>query len=201
VRPGLRVLTGLPRADRWPEIRDVALADVLARCREVARWTVLDVGTPVEQDEELSFDTVAPRRNGATLTALAAADTVLVVGTGDPIGLQRLVRACDLLGPLSAATREVVVTRVRTGPVGPDPERRIRETLHRFAGVSRVHLVPEDREALDAASLHGQALVEVRPASAARAALQELAALLHGPDPVNRRARPRRALLRRRRNG
>src|SRR5699024_9669163 len=129
--------------DRWPELRDVALADVLEQCRTLARWTVVDVAPPLEQDEELSFDTLAPRRNGAALTALDAADRVVVVGTGDPVGLQRLVRGLDELATHTVAPRTVVVTRVRPGPVGPDPGRRIQETLSRFAGTGPVHLVPE----------------------------------------------------------
>ena len=191
LRPGLRVLTGLPRPDRWPELRDASLADVLDRCRRTARWVVVDVAPLVEQDEELSFDTAAPRRNGATLTALDAADVVLVVGAGDPVGLQRLVRALDRLPELTAARREVVVTRVRPGPVGPEPERRIRETLDRFAGIRRVHVVPDDRDGLDAAILHGRLLSEVRPGSAARSALVDLAEELGGDggSRTSRRAR------------
>ncbi|WP_134772694.1 AAA family ATPase [Ornithinimicrobium flavum] len=183
VRPGLRVLTGLPRPDRWPEIRESALLDVLEQARAVARWVVVDVAPLVEQDEELSFDTAAPRRNGATLTALQAADRVVVVGAGDPLGLQRLVRALDALEEHSRSPRTVVVTRVRPGPVGPEPGRRIGEALQRFAGVGRVVLVPEDRESLDAAMLHGQALVEARPAGPARQAVARLAAEVAGHVP------------------
>lgn len=175
VRPGLRVLTGLPRADRWPELRDVALSDVLERCRELARWTVVDVAACLEQDEELSFDTLAPRRNGATLTALDAADTVVVVGAGDPVGLQRLVRGLDLLGERSEAPWVVVVNRLRPGPVGPDPATRIADALERFAGVTPSATVPDDPESVDVALLHGRALREVRPGSPARAAIVRLA--------------------------
>ena len=180
VRPGLRVLTGLPRADRWPELRDAALADVLEACARTVRWTVVDVASCLEQDEELSFDTLAPRRNGATLTALEAADHLVVVGTGDPVGLQRLVRALSEVGGHSVAERTVVVTRVRPGPVGRDPGRRIQEALERFAGVTDVHLVPEDRDALDTALLHGCVVEEVRPRSSARMAVVELARRLEG---------------------
>lgn len=180
VRPGLRVLTGLPRADRWPELRDVALADVLETCRQLAAWTVVDVAACLEEDEELSFDTLAPRRNGATLTALEAADSVVVVGSADPVGLQRLVRGLDELGDRSQAPRTVVVTRARPGPVGRDHGRRIRESLQRFAGLDTVHLVPEDQEALDVALLHGSTLEEVRPRSAARMAMVDLAVRLGG---------------------
>ena len=53
-------------------------------------YVVIDCGFGLERDEELSYDTVAPRRNGATLAALDAADTVVAVASGDPVGLQRL---------------------------------------------------------------------------------------------------------------
>lgn len=191
VRPGLLLLTGLPRADRWPEVRDSALADIIEVSRRCAAYVVLDVAAGVEQDEELSFDTQAPRRHGATLTALEAADRVVVVGAGDPIGLQRLVRGLDLLPALTAAPREVVITRVRPGPVGPDPERRIQEALERFAGARDVHLVPEDRESIDAALLHGRVLVEVRPASPARASIRALADRIAGRAPAVRGPGPR----------
>ncbi len=86
VVPGLRVLTGLPRADRWPELRSAAVEDVLRLARGVADHVVVDVGFAVEDDEELSYDTAAPRRNAATLTALEAADHLVVVGAADPVG-------------------------------------------------------------------------------------------------------------------
>ena len=180
VRPGLLVLTGLPRADRWTELRESALADILQQARSLARWVVVDIAPTVEQDEELSFDTSAPRRNGAALCALEEADRVLVVGTGDPVGLQRLVRGVDQLPGLTRAEVQVVVTRVRPGPVGPEPGRRIAETLRRFAGVGQVHLVPEDRDAVDAALLHGHTLAESRPTSPARESIRTLAHLVSG---------------------
>ncbi|MFP5371594.1 MAG: CpaE family protein, partial [Actinomycetes bacterium] len=89
VRPRLRVLTGLSRADRWPELRPRAVAAVLEEARRLAACTVVDCSFSLEDDEELSFDTAAPRRNGATLTTLAEADVVVAVGAGDPVGLQR----------------------------------------------------------------------------------------------------------------
>ena len=78
-----RVLTGITRADRWTELRAAALALVLNRAREVADFIVVDTGFCLEADEELSFDTMAPRRNAATLRSLELADTVLAVGSAD----------------------------------------------------------------------------------------------------------------------
>lgn len=181
VLPGLRVLTGLPRADRWPELREHALADILEIARQLVDWVVVDVGFSLEQDEELSFDTRAPRRNGPTLAALEAADQVVVAGAGDPVGLQRLVRGLDALEEVNRAPRTVVVTRVRAGAVGSDPQRRVRDALARFAGVRDVHVVPDDRAALDGALLAGRVLREFAPRSGARQALRALADHLAGP--------------------
>lgn len=175
VTPGLRVLTGLPRPDRWTELREHAIQDVLAECASAVPVTVVDVGFCLEADEELSFDTTAPRRNGATLAALEVADEVVVVGSADPVALQRLVRGLDQLGEVTSARRTVVVNRVRAGAVGKDPGRRVREALRRFAGVDDVVLVAEDQPAVDAAVLEGRTLREARPSSAARTGLRELA--------------------------
>lgn len=181
VRPGLRVLTGLARADRWPELRPRAVASVLEEARHAAALTVVDCGFSLEQDEELSFDTAAPRRNGATLTVLENADTVLCVSGADPIALQRTIRGLgELRDALPDVEPVVVVNRVRRGPVPGDPRREIAEALERFAGREVRCFLPEDRRATDAALATGQTLAEVAPASALRAGLQELAGSLLG---------------------
>ena len=182
VLPGLRVLTGLPRSSRWPELSAEVLDDVWAACRALARWTVVDCAASLEQDEELSFDTAAPRRNAAALSAVEAADTVLVVGSADPVGLQRLVRALgDLSEAVPSAAPLVVVTRLRASAVGPRPQERVREALARYAGVRDVVLVPDDRPAADAALLAGRTLTEAAPSSPARLALADLAHRLAEP--------------------
>ncbi len=186
VVPGLRALTGLARTARWPELRAAGLDAVWETCRAVADWTVVDCGFGLETDEELTFDTAAPRRNAATLSALAAADVVVAVGGADPVGLQRLVRGlqdlADVLGPGSPPPL-VVVNRVRTAAVGPRPEQRVRDALARYAGVHHAHLVPDDRPALDAALLAGRTLVEQAPTSPARRSLASLAASLLAAAP------------------
>ncbi len=124
VVPGLRVLSGISRPERWPEVPDAHLEEVWAAARELDPWTVVDCGFALERDEALSYDTRAPQRNGATLSALAEADLVVVVGAADPIGLQRLVRGLmdlDDLGPTAA--RLVVVTKVRATVAGSRPGR------------------------------------------------------------------------------
>ncbi|HWC47226.1 MAG TPA: chromosome partitioning protein, partial [Casimicrobiaceae bacterium] len=198
VRPMLRVLTGIARADRWPELRASSIDIVLDVARRLADVVVVDCGFCLEQDEELSFDTAAPRRNGATLSALATADTVLAVASADPIGLQRFVRGVsELLDTVPTATPVTVVNRVRAAAVGGgDPEREIAAALDRFAGLSGVRFVPMDTPAYDAALASGRTLAEIAPQSAARLALQSIAAGIAGASARPRRRR--RLALRRR---
>ena len=178
VVPGLRVLTGLPKADRWPELRAGAVEDVLGLCRRVVDHVVVDVGFAIEDDEELSYDTAVPRRNAATLTALEGADHLVVVGAADPVGLQRLVRAVQDVAVVPSPRPTVVVNKVRASVAGPRPERAIRDVLARFAGMEDVRFVPWSPEDCDEALLAGRSLVEVAPQSALVDAVSDLAAQL-----------------------
>lgn len=189
VTTGLRVLTGLPRADRWPEVRDDALTAVIEQCRQLGRLVVIDVAAPLEQDEELSYDTTAPRRNAATLAALSAADRVIAVGSADPVGLQRLVRGLDELRAVTDEPPIVVANKVRASAVGSSPDQRVTEALQRFAGVGSVTTIPDDRSAFDGALLAGRVLAEHAAGSAARKAITGLAAQLTGEVAVTRRSR------------
>ncbi len=77
---GFRVLTGIGRPSRWPELSAARVAAVIAQCRAWADFTVLDASSSLENDEELSSDLFAPRRNAATVTAVRDADRILAVG-------------------------------------------------------------------------------------------------------------------------
>jgi MinD-like ATPase involved in chromosome partitioning or flagellar assembly len=189
VRPQLRVLTGLARADRWPELRPRAVATVLEEARRLAALTVVDCSFCLEQDEEISFDGAAPRRNGATLAVLEAADTVLCVSGADPVALQRSIRALgELRDVLPDVRPEVVVNQVRRGPVPGDVRQQIAEALSRFAGVEVAGFLPADRRATDAALASGRALAEVAAASPLRTALRALASEMTGvPEPTRLR--------------
>lgn len=191
VAPRLRVLTGISRASRWPEIREDALTEVLRTASRLVDFVVVDCAAPIEEDEELSYDTLAPRRNAASLAALRAADTVLAVGAADPVGLQRLVRALEDLRPMVQVEPTVVVTRVRSSSVGSAPHTKVTEALERFAGVHDLTLIPEDRDVLDAALLTGRTLGENAPHSPAREAIRSIAGDLSGTAFHARRGRLR----------
>ena len=174
VTPRLRVLTGLPRAERWTALRPAALRHVLSRARRAARLVVVDCGFSLEQDEELSFDTAAPRRNGATLTALADADLVLVVGSADPLGLARLARARDeLREAVPAAQVRLVVNRVRGGLGWSRDD--VSRTLLRAIGEVPLGYLPLDQAAVDACWVNGRTLPEAVPQSALARGLAGLA--------------------------
>ena len=175
---GLRVLTGISRAHRWPEVPAASLEVVWACARRLVPWTVVDCGFGIEQDELLSYDTRSPQRNAATLSALAEADVVVVVGAGDPIGLQRLVRALADVADVGVepSRRVVLVNRVRSSASGPRPAQAVRDALERYAGVTDVQLVPDDPAACDGAVLAARTLREQAPGSPARQALLALAA-------------------------
>jgi MinD-like ATPase involved in chromosome partitioning or flagellar assembly len=191
--PQLRVLTGIPLASRWPELRPSGIRAVLAAARNLVDYVVIDCGFCLETDEELSFDTLAPRRNGATLTALDEADTVLAVGSGDPIGMQRLVRGLSELREVEPpGDVRVVVNRVRTGPVPGDPAAELGNALNRFAGQLPAALLPADTRALDNALAAGRLLSESAPGSTLRQAVVELAAALTGRPARGSRRRRRR---------
>ena len=179
----LRVLTGIPRAERWPELRPASMLAVLSAARGLAEFTVVDCGFSLESDEEISYDSVAPRRNGATLTVLGDADVILAVGAADPIGLQRLVRGlADLRDVQVNAPVWVVLNRVRGSVVPGRPEDELAAALQRFAGRTPAAFLPHDVDSLDAALSAGKTLAESRPNSRLRLALIELAGALAGVD-------------------
>ncbi len=119
-RGGFWVLTGLGRPSRWPELSSERVAGAIAAAREWVDVLVLDTASALEQDEELSSDLAAPRRNAATLEALRAADHVVAVAAADPIGLARFLRMhAELLELTDARKVTVVVNKVRTSAIGP----------------------------------------------------------------------------------
>ena len=176
VRPGFLVLPGLPRAGRWTEVRGAALTDVLLVARSLVDLVVVDCGFSLEADEELVFDTEAPRRNAAAFSALEGADVVVAVGSADPVGLVRIVGGLsDLTDAVPGADVRVVATRLRESLVGRRGRASVAEALHRHAGVQHVWCIPDDRAAYDAALRGGSTLAEVASASPARLALRGLA--------------------------
>jgi Mrp family chromosome partitioning ATPase len=189
-RGELLVLTGIGRPARWPELSADRVTKVLEQCRSWADHTVVDTGFNLEADEEIVSDLFAPRRNAATIAAVLAADTVVAVGAGDPIGLARYVRAFgDLVELVDPHRVHAVIGKVRQSAVGLGAGGQIRASLQRFGGIDDVTLVPADAAACDAALLTARTLPDAAPRSAATAALRRFAAdhLLDRPARTPRR--------------
>lgn len=171
--PHLDVLTGLPRPDRWNEVRLEAMAQVLDLARQRTDL-VLDTGACAEEGPPSR-----PSRHGMTRQALEVADDVVVVGLADPVGLTRLVQAlADLSDLAPTARRHVVLNRMR--PTLGWSAAQVREMLAPFVGSTLVHALPEDRTAADRALSSGRSVVENRRGPLA-AALSRLADTLEGP--------------------
>jgi MinD-like ATPase involved in chromosome partitioning or flagellar assembly len=172
--PNLRILTGLPRADRWPALRPAIVREILSVARRSAALVVVDCGFCIEHDEQLSYDTAAPQRNGATTTVLAQADCVVVVGSADPLGLTRLSRARSELRELApAAVVRLVVNRVRGGDGWSADE--VAATLLRAMGEVPLGFLPLDQQAVDSAWMRGHAVGEGDDRSPLALALRRLA--------------------------
>ena len=177
------VLTGLGRPSRWPELSAERVAATIRACREWVDFTVLDTSSSLENDEEISSDLYAPRRNAATITAVHEADRVVAVGSADPVGLSRFLRAhVDLLEAAGTSEVTVVMNRVRASAIGMNPAAQVNQTLSRFGGIESAVLIPHDQAAFDGALLSGKTVADVAPRSPARIALRDLAAGL-APQP------------------
>lgn len=149
----LSVITGLPRADRYVEVRSGAVEHMLETARRGAT-VVVDTGFSLEDDPGADFGT-RPPRNTMTLGALAVADEVLVVGSADPVGLSRLARALvDLRDVLAGAPVRVVVNRNR--PTLGWSEKDIAGMVEGFARLLGLHFLPEDRATVDRALVAGE---------------------------------------------
>jgi MinD-like ATPase involved in chromosome partitioning or flagellar assembly len=202
VGPGLRVLTGLPRADRWVEVREVAFEALLDAAKALCPYVVLDLGFNLEQTEQ-AFGSGAPQRNQMTVTALDRADEVLVVGSADPVGLARLARGLvELLEVAPVAAVRVVVNRVR--PSLGWGEQEVRAMVEGFVTPASMHFLPDDPATVDRALMTGRPLVELGD-SALRSALAGLADGVDldaqpgaGRSRARRPGRPRGRLRRRR---
>ena len=172
VEPRLRLLSGLPRADMWPQVRPGALELVLQRLQADADVLVADCAPSLEPGDGAR----GAGRNQVTRHVLSSADAVLVVGRADPVGLSRLVRALHDLSDVVEVEPAVVVNLMR--PSLGWSEREVARTLTRLTGIEQVTFVPADVTALDLAMMRGQLPRVVDPSSAFVTAVDDLAATL-----------------------
>jgi hypothetical protein len=189
----LSVVTGLPRPDRYVEVRPGVVEHLL----EVAAahgHVVVDTGFSLE-DEPSGPLAGRPGRNHLTLAAVDVADEMVVVGGADPVGLARLARGLVQLRERRAGVPvHVVVNRMR--PSLAWSERDITGMVEGFARLAGVHFLPDDRLTADRALVTGSSVAEDPDSDLTKALRPLVDALVPSSVPTHRgrrRLRSRRA--------
>lgn len=186
--PRLAVVTGLPRPDRWREVR-AGVVETLLRAARRHGDVVVDTAAPLEADHGADLSGRGGR-NQATTEALGAADEVLVVGAADPVGLARLARALvelrETVGPVGV---RVLLNRMRPGLGWSESE--VAAMVSGFGRSTSLHFLPHDLAAVDRALVTGRTLVE----GGDSALLRALGAVVDAVEPgsVHRQAARRPA--------
>src|SRR5699024_6337512 len=123
---GFDILTGLPHAGMWVRARASGFAKGLRELRQRWSTTVIHTGFSIEDDS--GPDALGPKHNHLTLMAVEHADHIVVCGSGDPVGLPRLVRGLhELRDVVPSCDPTVVVNRYRSGHGWP--RREIADTV------------------------------------------------------------------------
>jgi Mrp family chromosome partitioning ATPase len=195
VSPRLRLVTGLPRPDRWPEVRTQAFARLLTAARELDELVVVDTGFGLPTVQADPFGS-APARDDTTLTAVQEADEILMVAAADPVGLTRLARAMRDLGEVrDEGPVRVVVNRMRPGLGWSETE--VADLVGRVSPDASVSFLPDDRASADRALVSGRTLRECGDSALRRAVAALTDELTDDLGLLPRRTRSRRRLLRR----
>lgn len=164
VAEDFEVLTGLPRPDRWSEVHEGALSQLI-EITALHADVFVDAGFGLESD---------PRRQGRdriTLEALERADVVIAVGSAEPAGLVRLARGLVDLGELDISPDLVVINRMRDSLGWSRAE--LATMVNGYAWHAEVQFVRHDQELLDRAVVAGKSLPELGEAKV-RADLRQL---------------------------
>ncbi|MFC5010058.1 AAA family ATPase [Nocardioides plantarum] len=173
----LSVVTGLPRPDRWTEVRGGTIEHLLELGRTHGD-VVVDTGFSLEGDPAGDLGG-RPGRNQLTLGALEVADDVVVVGAADPVGLSRLARGLvDLREVLGDRPVHVVVNRMR--PTLGWSEKEVAGMVAGFARLAGLSFLPDDRTTVDRALVAGRTLVESGESALTKAVASLVVALRVG---------------------
>ncbi len=162
---GFRLLAGMNTGSRWREIPG-AVADAmwpLLRCE--ASIVVVDCAAEAEHEDSVL------ERDALTLSAVGAADKVVVVGRGGPVGVRRLLTQLEIAGALGVVVGKIVITRA------PTQDRPAVQRILEQRGFTDVTFVRADKAYVEA-EYRGTTLREVAPRSGARADMRRLAAEL-----------------------
>ncbi len=164
------ILSGIVNSARWPEVSAPRVRKGLSDLRPRFDVIVADLGFNLEEDEEISSDIAAPRRNQATLEILRGADAVLAVARADVIGLARFIHA---FSRLSEACRSENILTIVNRAISSEAA-GARHTLSRFAGIRDIVTVYDDDATFRKCLHQAMPLCIAAPQSAVRSQILDL---------------------------
>ncbi|QTG75905.1 AAA family ATPase [Trueperella pecoris] len=154
-RPG-RLLAGLNTGERWRELPRVVVERMWQPLAGQAQTVLIDLAGGMESRPGRED------RHALTRSALEAADVVLHVGWGSPVGLRRFVEHLDSVGTDRPGMHRGVVVLSEHG-LGMGGRAKVAELL---AGAPMAcHLIRGDRRRAEQCELEGRALTQAFPRS------------------------------------
>ena len=168
LRGKLQVLGGIPRTERWPDLRHSALTSVWEIARSTFDKTVIDVGPCIEDEggvvQHGGGSLLSSRRNAAAITGLTAADVVVAVTRDDPLAISRLISQLPTVTQIGVnASVVVALIRSRDRRSGSSALAALQDVGHNLPVVT----IPFDAGGYRKAMAQGALLAEVAPRSPA----------------------------------
>jgi MinD-like ATPase involved in chromosome partitioning or flagellar assembly len=151
-KKSLRVLTGLNAPSRWPELDAESISTLIQFSREHFDVVVIDVSSELEQGLVSSGSDIS--RNSSTRAIIEQADFALGLFAADPVGLNRFLWDCRN----TDFEFWPVANRVRASTIGKNPDRQLKDTMHRLARLEIKAVIAEDANATDLSLLKAQPL-------------------------------------------
>ncbi|MCI9889660.1 P-loop NTPase [Micrococcales bacterium 31B] len=174
--PGLRLISGLPRPERWIDVRRPAYEALLQTLKRMCDLIIIDAGFAFDGD---SLVGLTPQRNGVAQASLTAADVILAVTTDEPVVLTRFIRDMESLRQTWGETdQHIAINRKLERPLrdARSDTGDVEHLLHDFA-LPLTH-IPAAHEPLRRAMAQGLALKELDRKHPARGVYARLAATL-----------------------
>jgi MinD-like ATPase involved in chromosome partitioning or flagellar assembly len=167
-KKSLRVLTGLNAPSRWPELDPESLSGLIEFSRQHFDIILIDVAGELEEGLVSASSEVG--RNSSARAIIENADLALGVFAADPVGLNRFLWDCR------NADFEFwpVANRVRASTIGKNPDRQLKDTMHRLARLEIKAVIAEDAQAVDLSLLKAQPLCLCAKNSKARESIRLL---------------------------
>lgn len=198
VSENLSLVAGLPRISRWTDLRVTTLRELWRKSKEVFDVVVADVGSVLETDHSLMYETSLPRRHAASLTALESAQVTLLCVRADSVGMARLVRGYLEFHELFAKSEVHVLL---WGVVSESQSKDVRAAVSRHTGIESIFETAYDFEVTRNAVQQSTFVGKLDSKNAISKEFEALSNLIYRTlDVQNKtslRSKPKRSLLKR----